>query len=442
MVKYADLEINEDGKLAANIVHFARALRKAGMPVGPGRMIDAIRAVQAAGFSSRDDFYWTLHACFVTKPEQRQLFGQTFRLFWRDPQFLEHMMSLLIPTMRGTAEEHVPEDAEKRAAEALLDGMDQPDTPEPEGEKEKIEIDASLTFSADEKLKQQDFEQMSATEQSDAIRAIARLSLPIKPIASRRTKAAAHGKMVDTRRTLRAAMRTGGDIRSLELRHRRERWPSLVALCDISGSMSGYSRMLLHFLHAASNAKGAGWADVHSFTFGTRLTNITRHLKLRDVDSALKRAGQEAQDWEGGTRIGECLGQFNRDWSRRVLGRGAVVILITDGLDRDDPVRLAKEMERLHLSCRKLIWLNPLLRWEGFSPKARGVRAMLPHVDSFRASHNIASLEDLASTLTRPNDGGDKARLMRLMDPPKEAETGTRWDKATWTIPASQKWDK
>ena len=174
--------------------------------------------------------------------------------------------------------------------------------------------------------------------------------------------------------------------------------------------------MLLHFLHAASNAKGAGWADVHSFTFGTRLTNITRHLKVRDVDSALRRAGAEAEDWEGGTRIGECLHRFNRDWSRRVLGQGSVVLLITDGLDRDDPERLRAEMERLQLSCRKLIWLNPLLRWEGFAPKARGVKAMLPHVDSFRASHSIASLEDLAAALTRPDDLGDKARLMKLLE--------------------------
>ncbi|MFN3260812.1 MAG: vWA domain-containing protein [Pikeienuella sp.] len=422
MVQFADLPIPTDGKLAANIAHFARALRKAGMPLGPGRVIDAIRAVEAAGFSSRDDFYWTLHACFVTRPEQRELFGQTFRLFWRDPQFLEHMMSMLMPQLRGAQEEHVPEAAEKRAAEALIDEMPERETPEEEGEKEEIEIDASLTFSADEKLKQQDFEQMTLAEQAEALRAIARLSLPIRPIASRRTELSQRGRQIAPRRTLRAAMRTGGDIQTLMMKKRRERFPALVALCDISGSMSGYSRMLLHFLHAAANAKGAGWSAVHSFTFGTRLTNITRHLKTRDVDSALKRAGREAEDWEGGTRIGACLHRFNRDWSRRVLGQGAVVVIITDGLDRDDPDILAAEMERLHLSCKRLVWLNPLLRWEGFAPRARGVRAMLPHVDSFRAAHSVASLEALADALSKPDHGGDRARLMRLLGAPPPEE--------------------
>ena len=169
------------------------------------------------------------------------------------------------------------------------------------------------------------------------------------------------------------------------------------------------------FLHAVANEKGAGWAKVHAFTFGTRLTNITRHLGARDVDAALAAAGAEAQDWEGGTRIGACLAAFNRDWSRRVLGQGAVVLLITDGLDRDDPDMLAAQMQRLHLSARKLIWLNPLLRWDGFAPKAAGIRAMLPHVDSFRAGHSIASLEALAEAISRPDDMGEKARLMAAL---------------------------
>jgi uncharacterized protein with von Willebrand factor type A (vWA) domain len=214
---------------------------------------------------------------------------------------------------------------------------------------------------------------------------------------------------------MRNSMRRGGEIRRIAWQKPRERWPNLVVLCDISGSMSQYSRMVLHFLHAVANEKGAGWAKVHAFTFGTRLTNITRHLATRDVDAALKAAGAEAQDWEGGTRIGQCLHAFNRDWSRRVMGQGAVVLLITDGLDRDDAGALEKEMERLHLSSRRLIWLNPLLRWDGFAPKATGIRAMLPHVDSFRAGHSIQSLEELAEAISRPDDLGEKARLMAAL---------------------------
>jgi uncharacterized protein with von Willebrand factor type A (vWA) domain len=214
---------------------------------------------------------------------------------------------------------------------------------------------------------------------------------------------------------MRRSLRQGGELTGFELKAPRPRWPTLVALCDISGSMSSYSRAVLHFLHAVANHKGAGWSRVHAFTFGTRLTNITRHLAQRDVDAALAAAGAEAQDWEGGTRIGACLETFNRDWGRRVLGQGAIVLLITDGLDRDEPARLSAAMERLQLSSRRLIWVNPLLRWEGFAPRAAGIRAMLPHVDSFRAGHNIAALAGLAEAVSRPDDAGEKARLMRLL---------------------------
>jgi uncharacterized protein with von Willebrand factor type A (vWA) domain len=405
-----------EGRLAGNIAHFARALRRAGMPVGTGRVIDAIRAVEAAGFTDRQDFFHVLEACFVSRPEHRAVFAQVFRLFWRDPRFLEQMMSLLLPAVRGANPEPEPGAAERRAAEALLDGAEAPEREDEDvGEGEEVEVDATLTFSADERLRQMDFEQMSAGEQARARRLIARLELPVEPIASRRTRADPRGRVADGRGSMRAALRSGGEVRRLAFRARRRRWPNLVVLCDISGSMASYSRMLLHFLHAAANAKGAGWAEVHAFTFGTRLTNITRHLRRRDVDAALAAAGREATDWEGGTRIGACLHDFNRDWSRRLLGQGAVVLFITDGLDRDDPDRLAREMERLHLSARRLIWLNPLLRWDGFAPRARGVRAILPHVDSFRACHSLASLEELAEALTRPDDAGERTRLMRAL---------------------------
>lgn len=417
MPEYLPLDIPHDPKLVNNVTHFARALRKAGLPIGPGRVIDAIRAVEAAGFTEKRDFYWTLHACFVNRPEHRIIFAQIFRLYWRDPRYLEHMMSMMLPAIRGVQEDRSAQAGEKRAAEALLEGAnrDLPDAPEGPNEDTQIEIDASLTMSSEERLRSLDFEQMSTDEVARAKRMLAKLSLPVKPIPSRRGQASLRGARIDWRGTLRGSMRQGGEIHDIARLTPRPRWPNLVVLCDISGSMSQYSRIILHFLHAVSNAKGAGWAKVHAFTFGTRLTNITRHLAQRDVDAALTAAGAEAQDWEGGTRIGDCLHQFNRDWSRRVMGQGAVVLLISDGLDRDDPNDLAREMQRLHLSARRLIWLNPLLRWQGFAPKARGIAAMLPHVDSFRAGHSIDSLEDLATVISNKDDQGEKARLMAAL---------------------------
>ncbi len=402
------------GKLADNIAHFGRALRAAGMPVGPRRIVDAVWAVEAAGFSRREDFYWTLHASFVSRPEQRELFRQSFEMFWRDPQALERMMAVLLGQMR------VPEDAqdrsaaETRAKQALTEGAT-PRPPPDALEREEIKFDATLTFSADESLRSKDFEQMTAEEAHAARAAIAKLSLPVRPIASRRSRPAPRGREPDWRAAMRGSMRAGGALKPVPRRAPKLRWPVLVALCDISGSMAGYSRMLLHFLHAASNAKGRGWSRLHAFTFGTRLTNITRQLAARDPDDALAAIGREAQDWEGGTRIGASLRAFNRDWSRRVMGQGAVVLLITDGLDREAPDLLSVEAKRLTLSARKVIWLNPLLRWDGFAPKAQGVRALLPQVDSFRAAHSLDSLAALAEALTRPDDAGEKARMMRML---------------------------
>lgn len=418
MVEAPPLPLPDNPRLVANLTHFARALRRAGLPVGPGRVLTAIEAVAAAGFTKRMDFYWILHACFVSRPEERQVFNQVFRLFWRDPRYMEHMMSMMLPALRGAQEEHAAESAAKRAAEALLDGAEAPDRPEQDDEDDSdatIEIDASHTASSEERLRKLDFEQMSTAEVAEAQRMLARLALPVRPILTRRLIADTTGKRPDWRRTLRQAVRQGGEVSSIARRRPATRWPALVVLCDISGSMSQYSRMVLHFIHAVANRQGQGWARVHAFTFGTRLTNITRHLRQRDVDTALNAAGAQAQDWQGGTRIGACLHTFNRDWSRRVLGQGAVVLLITDGLERDDPARLAHEMERLHLSSRRLVWVNPLLRWDGFAPRAQGIRAILPHVDTLRAGHSVASLAALAEAISDPRDRGEKARLMVMM---------------------------
>ena len=410
-----DIPTPQNGSLVANITHFGRALRKAGLPAGPGRIADAIRAVEAAGFTSKQDFFWALQACFVARPEQRQVFGQIFRLYWRNPKFLEDMMAILAPAARRVERDQEAQATDRLAGEALLDGAQPGNFEALAGDVTEVEFDATMTYSKLETLRHQDFEQMSAAEMAAAKRLIAGIELPVRPLASRRSRAAAKGALPDWQGTIRRAVRNGGEVRDFARRKRLVRWPNLVALCDISGSMAAYSRAVLHFLHAASNAKGAGWADVHSFTFGTQLTNITRQLRMRDVDTALGQVGALAKDWEGGTRIGDCLQDFNRLWSRRVLGQGGVVLLITDGLDRDDPEKLGRAMERLHLSARKVIWLNPLLRWDGFAPKARGIMEMLPHVDSFRAGHNIASFQALAEALARPEDVGEKARLMAMM---------------------------
>ncbi len=373
-------------------MHFARTLRAAGLPVGPGKVIDAVEAVRTVGITDRRDFYWTLHAVFVNRPDQRLIFDQAFHVFWRNPDLLKKMMALVLPEMRVPGEEDRGAEMARRLAEAL-----HPNRDEPAGEPEEVdtEIDAVMTFSDREQLRGMDFEKMSLEELARAKAAISRLRLPVQDIPTRRFAPDRHGARADLRATLRAALRSGGLI-ELKRKSPRRRPPPLVVLCDISGSMSRYSRIFLHFMHTVTNDRDR----VYTFVFGTRLTNITRYLRFRDVDLALDRVGEAVADWSGGTRIGHSIAEFNRLWSRRLLGQGAIVMLITDGLDRDAGTGLAREMDRLHRSCRRLIWLNPLLRYEGFEPRSLGMRAMMPYVDEFRPVHNLASLEELIEALS------------------------------------------
>ena len=382
------------GRLSENIMHFARVLRVAGLPVGPGKVVDALDAVRAVGIVDRDDFYWTLHAVFVNRRDQREIFDQAFHVFWRNPKLLERMLMAIIPTIDVPAEEDEREEISRRVAEALA-GMAEPEgTPQTDPE-DTVEIDAVMTWSDEEVLRSMDFEKMSAAEIDLAKNAIARMTLPITEVPTRRFRIDTAGDRIDMRTTMRRSLRGGSHNLILARRRRRTRRPPLVVISDISGSMSRYSRMLLHFMHRLTNDRDR----VSTFLFGTRLTNITRHMRQKDVDVALAKVGEAAEDWSGGTRIGYCLEEFNRFWSRRVLGQGALVLLITDGLDRDGGDGLAGEMERLRKSCRRLIWLNPLLRYDGFAPKSKGIRAMLPHVDEFRTIHNLQSLDDLAKAL-------------------------------------------
>lgn len=385
------------GWLVENIVHFARALRKAGVKLGTAQVETAIRAVEAAGFSRRVDFYYILRATMVTRADDLQIFHQVFAMFWRDPEFIESLLHMLSPKLRDDKPPAPKPAAHRRAADAMgdLPERNPPDIPE----REEVEQEALLSWSDNAVLRRMDFEQMSSAELAEAEAAIRRLRLPVSPILTRRMQADPRGSRPDPRATLRAALRKGGEIQRIARRSRRQQPPDLVAICDISGSMSVYSRLLMRFLHALAHASPREWGRVSAFTFGTHLTNVTRALRQADPDVALAAIGQEASDWQGGTRIGEAIQRFNKDWSRRVLGRNAVVLLITDGLERGDPALLSAEIRRLSLSARRLIWLNPLLRFDGFQPLAGGVRAILPHVDSLHACHSLDSLSDLSDAM-------------------------------------------
>ncbi|MGB3502433.1 MAG: VWA domain-containing protein [Mesorhizobium sp.] len=381
-----------DGRIADNIIYFARALRKAGMRVGPASVVDAIEAVKVAGIGSRDDFYWTLHSVLVNRREDHEVFDEAFRLFWKSRELIEKLIAMFSPVAPAQREKEKPRAAEHRVSQAMFEGHSRSSKEEPDPE---IEIDARLTVSGNEVLRAKDFAQMSVEELAAARRAMAALRLPSDLVATRRFKPDPRGDRIDPRATLRAAARNGGSLILPRFRRQREVHPPLVVLADISGSMSQYSRTFLHFLHALAEKR----QRVHTFVFGTRLTNLTRQMRHRDPDAALADAAVAVKDWSGGTRIGDTLAEFNRLWSRRVLGQGAVVLLITDGLERDDIGTLAQEMERLHKSCRRLIWLNPLLRFDGFEARARGVKAMMPHVDEFRPVHTLNALADLCASL-------------------------------------------
>jgi uncharacterized protein len=394
------------GRLAQNILYFARALREAGLPVGPGSVLDALNAVEAAGIGDRADFYATLHAVFVKKHEHSILFDQAFRIFWKRKGFMEKLIALMSPQANAASQKgQKPEAGANRIADALFKNPRDDDKATP-----SLDLDARFTTSVAEILQTKDFAQMTAAEIAQARELIARLVLPDDAVKTRRHFASAHGRRIDPRRSFRRTLRDGGAIIDLAFRAPTLRHPPIVALCDISGSMSDYTRVFLHFLHALGERR-----RVTTFLFGTRLTNVTRALRARDADEALALCSVQVKDWAGGTRIASSLHRFNREWSRRALGQGAIVILFTDGLERDGAESLQREMERLRKSCRRLIWANPLLRYSEFEAKALGIRAMLPYVDEFRPIHNLASMADLCRALSRASsaDADPKAWLRR-----------------------------
>jgi uncharacterized protein with von Willebrand factor type A (vWA) domain len=398
----------------ANLLSFGRDLRSSGLNLGSGQILSLVEALGEVDCRRSDDFYHAARATLVNSPEQIPVFDAAFSRFWR--RLTNPMPPVEMPADQGDLDLTPPPGAtpeegpdRKRNSEGkegksrdrailAVEDTDQEDT----GDGDELESPPEdvLVFSAREVLRKKDFAQFSPEEIAEARRIIDRMTWRLGTRKTRRREKAVHGEFIDYRRTLRHSLKHGGVPIELRRRRRKERMRPLVLICDISGSMDRYSRLLLQFVHALEH----GLDTVEVFVFGTRLTRITRELRKRNVDEAIEHVVRSVDDWSGGTRIGESIKEFNFKWSRRVLRSGATVVMISDGWDRGDPKLLAAEMARLQRSCRRLIWLNPLLGAPGYQPLTQGIRAALPYVDAFLPVHNLKSLEILADILSDMDD--------------------------------------
>ena len=382
-------------QLAENIAHFSRLLRATGLQVGPDRVLAAIAAVEAVGVGQREDVRAALAAVMLDRHEQQVIFDAAFDAFFRDPGLREPSMHALLPKTGGDGDEQRRQ-LSNRLAAALAPPAEPTPPPAPTAAKDELTFEARFTASDRERLQHADFETMTADEYALAKALAERLPPPVLPVLLRRHESAPRGR-IDLRRTMLRMARQPHTLTPVFTQAARQ-LPPIVVLLDISGSMDRYARLFLHYVHGLTRRH----LRVHTFAFGTRLSNITRCLRHRDPDVALKLADEQVQDWKGGTRIASSLQEFNRRWARRVLGANAAVLLVSDGLDHDEGGQLGLAAARLHRMAHQVVWLNPLLRFDGFKPRAAGVRALLPHVDRFLPVHNLASLADLATALRAP----------------------------------------
>ena len=380
------------GHLLRNIVLFGRLLRVGSLDVTPTQLRDWVAALELVDLARKRDVKAAARAVLVSRRRDLPWFDKAFELFWqaRDPRELEQLeLGLMI--QRRT----------ERTKRAAIQKLALNDNHGEDGSTDTDRTARTALYSAREALRRKDFAQLEGDELDEIKRLMATMHWELETRRTRRLKPSSGGHRLDLRRTLRRNLAHGGELVDLVGRDRKHRRRPLVLLCDISGSMEPYSRLLLHFIYAVSHPRSAdpGISRVEAFAFGTRLTRLTQELAERDVDRALQAAAHRIEDWGGGTRTGDALREFNFNWSRRLLGQGAAVLIISDGWDRGDIALLGQEMERLHRSCHRLIWLNPLLGSPDYQPLTRGIVAALPHVDDFLPVHNLASLEQLGELL-------------------------------------------
>jgi len=388
-------EQSANGQLLSNLLHFGRLLRSIGLKAGISQMAELARALHLIDISSREEFYYTARGLLVTNPHDFQRFDRAFELFWMGMQ--SWLLAMGQTRHLGQAEEQ--EQLAQAAEPVLAPGLDDrpPQDHEPYLEPEdKADAQAGALYSPVELLRHKNFAEFTEEEKQIVKRAMERLSWEFRARQTRRLRRAhRRTRYLNLRGVIRANTRNGGEIMQLTWRRRKTRPRPLVVICDISGSMDRYSRLFLHFIHSLNQDVG----HVEAFAFGTRLTHLTPALRHNDVDTAVDKISHLVVDWSGGTRIGESLKSFNYEWSRRVLGWGATLIIISDGWERGDLALLDKEMERLSRSVHHLLWLNPLAGTPGYQPLVQGIQTVLPYCDEFLPLHNLHSLEQVVARL-------------------------------------------
>jgi len=411
------MEIERGERLLYRLTEFGRLLWESGINVGPRQMLDLAETLNYVDVTNKEDFYNTLKCSLLARHEQEAIFNQMFLYYWymRDQKDKkaenptgaakrDDRKMRLPPSERKRLAEHLNANEQqrrdlknemrqserRRQYDDRVDEEDDDDTSTPQG----------TAYSAIELLRKKDFESFTWEEVQEAKRLMAEMHWNLGMRTTHRKTPSRRGSYPDMRRLVRRNLKYGGEILELTWREIKRKPRPLVIICDISGSMSLYSRLLLHFIHTISN----GLMNVEAFVFGTRLTRITRQLKKRDVDDAIRDVSKNVQDWSGGTRIGDALHHFNHKWAKRVLGRGAVVLIISDGWDRGEPGVLQTEMDRLQHSCHRLIWLNPLLGSPDYRPLTIGMKTALPYIDNFLPAHNLDSLISLGKLLENIDD--------------------------------------
>ena len=390
-------QLNENSsKLVDNILFFSRILRSTGIPIATNQVINSINAISSIGISNRHNFYYTLKTCLINDQHHFYIFDQAFKILFKQTEVLQKNNNELLENFgeQKNENEKFSNNTSNRIIDALFPKLEKLKKNQLLSQDE-IPVNNKISYSSNEKLSHQDFETMSTAEIVNAKVAISKFSIESKKIKSRRLIPNNLGKYIDPKRTFIKNIKNGSSSIVLNYKSNKLETSPLIILCDISGSMSSYSRMFLHFMHVIMDKR----RNVSTFLFGTRLTNISKYLKNHDIDLALESVSKKVVDWSGGTRIGECIRDYNKNWSKRVQNGNSTVLIITDGLDRGSSHNLEKEMQRLNKTCYKIIWLNPLLRYEKFEPKVNSIKTILRHVDKHVPIHNINSIKRLVENI-------------------------------------------